>query len=221
MADGGSGGAWSQGAEGLWAALRDDDPLPEGELRGLLGALGADPPPAVWHPTGFVVLVLGRGEQGTLRLHLWPAGAREHGQPCWPVHDHVWDLRSQVLCGSLESRESAVVDDDRGDAVLYAVDYGEGRCSCMRRSERRVSVRAQDSRTVATGERYAVAAGVFHATHVAAGDFAATLAVTRPTGRSHPWVVGAVDGPAVVPVERPVAHRDQVQALLRRLAATS
>ena len=77
---------------------------------------------------------------GALRLHLWPERTREHGTPCWPVHDHVWDLLSHVLCGELESRRYAVVDDPCGDAVLYAVRYGEGRSSYMSRSERRVSV---------------------------------------------------------------------------------
>ncbi len=218
---GGSGGsseAWSREAAGLWAALREDAPLPAEALRGLLGALAADPPAGVWHPTGFLVVALWGTEAGALRLHLWPDGPREHGTPCWPVHDHVWDLRSQVLHGEVESRAYVVTDDEAGDAVLYAVGYGEGHRSCMRRSDRRVRVREQPPRRPAAGERYAVAAGEFHASTVAVDGFAATLVATRTTARPWPWVVGERDAPAVLPVERPTASPTRVAELVRRVS---
>jgi hypothetical protein len=205
MAEGGASEAWSPWAEALWAALRDDAPLPGAALHRLLEGLSTAPPEAVWHPTGFLVLSLRRRHDGALRLHLWPAGARELGRPCWPVHDHVWDLRSQVLCGCVENREYEVVDDDDGDAVLYAVGYGEGRSSCMRRSERRVSVREQAPRRIATGERYEIPAGAFHAS-------------TRPTAQRWPWVVGELDGPTVVSVERPAVEATRARELLERVS---
>lgn len=214
---GGADGAWSRWAEVLWAALREDAPLPAEALRGLLHGLEEDPPEAVWHPTGFVVLTLLRRHGGALRLHLWPEGVRELGRPCWPVHDHVWHLRSQVLAGQVESRGYAVTDDPHGRAVLYAVGYGEGRSSCMRRSERRVRVEALPPARIAAGERYEVAAGEFHASTVAVGDFAATLVATRATARPWPWVVGDLDAPTLVPVERQVADPDRVRPLLRRI----
>lgn len=207
--------AWARGAEVLFDRLERDEPLPAAALHELLVALVEAPPPAVWHPTGFLVLTLVRRPQaGVLRLHLWPERARQHGTPCWPVHDHVWDLRSHVLCGEVESHRYAVVDDPCGDAVLYAVRYGEGRSSHMSRSERRVSVRPDVPRRIAAGERYSVPAGEFHASSVAAGQLAATLAATRSTTRAWPWVVGALDAPAVVPVERAVADAAWVRELL-------
>lgn len=209
------GPAWSREAEALRRAIERDEPLPAAALRELLTALVDVPPPAVWHPTGFLVLtLLCRPHVGALRLHLWPERARQRGTPCWPVHDHVWDLRSHVLCGEVESRRYAVVDDPCGDAVLYAVRYGEGRSSHMARSERRVSVRPEAPRRIAAGERYSVPAGEFHASTVAVGRLAATLAATRSTTRAWPWVVGALDAPAVVPVERAVADAAWVRELL-------
>ncbi len=205
---------WSRRAETLWTALAGDAPLPEPALSGLLHELSADPPEAVWHPTGFLVLYLFRRTDGTLRLHLWPPRTREHGTPCWPVHDHVWDLRAHVLCGEVESCRYEVIDDERGDAVLYAVGYGEGRSSYMRRSPRRVSVRPDAPRRITAGERYEVPAGQFHASRVATERFAATLAATRPTSQPWPWVVGDVDGPELVPVERAVAAPAWVRELL-------
>lgn len=219
MASGGASEAWEGPATALWAALRQDAPLPAGALRELSRGLVAAPPEATWHPTGFLVLALLRRGEGALRLHLWPEGPRELGTPCWPVHDHVWDLRSQVLEGEVESRGYAVVDDERGGAVLYAVGYGERRSSCMRRSHRRVRVQEQAPRRIAAGERYEVAAGRFHASTVAVGDFAATLAATGAAQRPWPWVVGDLDAPAVIAVERPVASPERVAELLRRVAA--
>lgn len=213
-------GAWMPEAAALWAALQRDAPLPAKALQGLLRGLVARPPEAVWHPTGFLVLTLLRTPEGALRLHLWPAGPRELGRPCWPVHDHVWDLRAQVLHGELQSRAYEVVDDPRGEAVLYAVDYGEGRSSCMRRSDRRVSVRARSPQRVVTDERYEVPAGEFHASTVAADCFAATLAAMRATAQPWPWVVGAMDAPEVISVERSVAATDRVRDLLHRIEPT-
>lgn len=209
---------WSTWARALLSALRDDARLPEDALQGLLAALQAEPAAGAWHPTGFVVLKLLDDVDGALRLHLWPAGARERGEPCWPVHDHVWDLRSHVLCGQIESHAYVVSDDDAGEAALYAVDYGAGRSSCMRRSERRVSVRGLAPRRIGAGERYEVPAGAFHASHVDANELAATLVVTRPTAQPWPWVVGALDAASIVRVERALASHELVSEMLRRLA---
>lgn len=209
--------AWSREAQVLWAALREDAPLPAEALAGLLAGLRDAPPAAVWHPTGFVVLTLLRRPEGALRLHLWPQGERVLGTPCWPVHDHAWHLRSHVLCGRLESLEYEVLDDDDGDAALYAVDYGQGRSSRMRKSERRVSMSERAPRRIEAGTRYEVSAGVFHASSVAEVDLTATLAATRHTAQRWPWVVGALDGPTVVSVERPTVEVTRTRELLQRV----
>lgn len=209
--------AWSREAQALWAALREDAPLPAEALASLLAGLRDAPPAAVWHPTGFVVLTLLRRLEGALRLHLWPQGERVLGTPCWPVHDHAWHLRSHVLCGRLESVEYEVVDDDDGAAALYAVDYGPGRSSCMRKSERRVRVSERAPRTIEAGQRYEVSAGVFHASSVAEVEFTTTLAATRPTEQRWPWVVGELEGPTVVSVERPSVAATRTRELLQRI----
>lgn len=84
-----------------------------------------------------------------------------------------------------------------------------------------MSVHEQATRKVASGQRYEVAAGELHASSVALTAFAATLVATRPSGRAWPWVVGHVDAPAVVEVERTVADPARVQALLQRVVAAT
>ena len=51
MTGGAASGAWAERAEVLWAALRDDAPLPAEALRELLRGLVEAPPEAVWHWT--------------------------------------------------------------------------------------------------------------------------------------------------------------------------
>lgn len=203
----------------LLEQLRADRVLDAAALRGLLAEVRREPPPGAWHPTGFVVLPLLHDEHGALRLHLWPAGPRESGRPCWPVHDHVWRLRSQVLGGAVQSHDYEVRDDPQGEAMLYAVQYGVQHRSCMRRSGRRVRVTAAKPRRIEAGHRYTVAAGAFHASRVAVGDFAATLVATQRTDRAHPWVVGPRDGPERVEVVRPAVDEDAVRAMLDAVLA--
>ncbi|MCX4239684.1 hypothetical protein [Paraliomyxa miuraensis] len=200
-------------------ALRHGEPLCATDVRTLLDTVARRPPAAAWHPTGFVVVPLHHDDHGALRLHLWPPDQREHGSPCWPIHDHVWHLRSHVLCGTVESHGYEVDDDAEGEAVLYAVEYGPGHRSCLRRSERRVRVRAMAPRRVAAGESYEVDAGAFHASQVPASSMAATLVLTRRTDQPWPWVVGEPDAPARVPVERPLADGAMVRAVLQRVSA--
>lgn len=203
----------------LIRALRRGEPPRPSAIRALLAELEAQPPAAAWHPTGFVVLEPYRDDHGSLRLHAWPTGEREHGRPCWPIHDHVWHLRSHVLCGVVESHDYEVRDDPKGSSVLYAVEYGAGRSSYLRRSERTVSVRSGTPCRVEAGESYTVEAGAFHASRVPAQTMAATLVITRRTDQPWPWVVGELDAPERVPVERPLVDETLVRALLRQVDA--
>ncbi|MEM7155908.1 MAG: hypothetical protein AAF799_23860 [Myxococcota bacterium] len=211
--------AWHGAATELVHALRCDEPLPVTQLRALLRGLSAEPPPGTWHPTGFIVVRVLTDEQGALRLHLWPTASREQGQPCWPVHDHVWSLRSHVLCGTVHSHGYDVDDDAAGDRTLYAVEYGADDRSCMHRGDRGVRLSARVPERIEAGQRYEVQAGSFHASQVPAGAMAATLVATTVTDRAHPRVVGPRHGPSVVPVVRPRAEPNLMLGLLEQVAA--
>lgn len=210
---------WSTVAEALVQRMRGGEPAGPRAALELVRALLDRPPSGAWHPTGFIVLQPHCDAAGALRVHLWPEPPREHGRPCWPVHDHVWHLRSEVLCGTVHSHAYELEDDDEGESVLYAVEYGEGRRSCMRRSSRRVRLREGEARHVEAGERYAVEAGAFHGSRVEVGELAATLVITTATDRPHPWVVGPHDGPEVVPVMRPRADELLVTSVLQQVEA--
>lgn len=202
------------------ATLRDGRPLPQERVQSLLAAVGEAPPAASWHPTGFLVVRVAHDDAGALRLHLWPEEAREHGRPCWPVHDHVWDLRSRVLCGVVQSVEYSVHEDSHGESALYSVEYGGDHRSRMHHSGRRVRLEEHTVTSLTAGEHYCVHAGEFHTSRVEPGTLAATLVATRLTDRVAPWVVGVADGPTQVPVVRTAVSSAHVAQLLRRVRAS-
>lgn len=210
---------WHDAATELLHALRCDEPLPVAEARSLLRGLEAEPPRGTWHPTGFIVVRVLTDERGALRLHLWPTTPREQGQPCWPVHDHIWDLRSHVLCGTVHSHGYDVADDAEGDRTLYAVEYGADDRSRMHRGGQRVRLSARAPERVEAGQRYEVEAGSFHASRVPMGAMAATLVATTLTERVHPRVVGPRRGPTVVPVVRPQVEPALMHDLLGQVEA--
>lgn len=70
-------------------------------LHAWLGGIAADPAPVAavsyWHANGFAKLVLHRGANCRVRLHVWPAGTDPRGE--WDPHSHRWDFASTVLVG--------------------------------------------------------------------------------------------------------------------------
>jgi hypothetical protein len=50
------------------------------------------------HPNGFIQLDLD-SVHGKQRLHIWPENPLHHGKH--PIHNHSFDMHSQVLCGAL------------------------------------------------------------------------------------------------------------------------
>lgn len=188
----------------------------------LAGVLARAELSGAWHPTGFVVVPLRDDGRGALRLHVWPVGRRLLGRPCWPIHDHTWQLTSRVLCGSIEHERFVLTDDPQGQP-LYAVDYGPGRDSTLIRGERRGRVTSAGRHRVRAGQRYRVAAGEFHTTHgPPPTELAATLVATNRGGRTSPWVVGQAEAPPRIPVRRALVEpgrlRLAVQAVYGALA---
>ena len=171
-----------------------------------------------WHPTGFVVGKLRITERGVLRLHVWPETERVYGEPLWPVHDHVFALRSLVLVGRVTSREHDVVEDSEGSMRRWAVDYGAVRDSRLVPHGEPVQARTGPSVTTEAGGTYSVEAGRFHASMVPAGQLAATLVATTGTDRRYPFVLGPARGSEPIVVRRVAVPRPRWQAWVDRVA---
>lgn len=170
-----------------------------------------------WHPTGFVVATIARQHVGVLRLHIWPDDERSYGEPLWPIHDHVWSLRSLVLVGQVRSEHADVVDAQGGSFRRYAVRYEPGHQSQLVADGPPVRRDMVRSRSTPAGAMYTVQAGEFHASSAATGCLAATLVATQPTSRRYPFVLGPVDGPSAVAVRRRPVASARWRALVSRV----
>ena len=119
----------------------------------------------ILHPLGFFHIRLFASGSETFRLHYWPESRRELGTALTPFHDHVWNLTSCVLKGTLDNIEIEIEDDETGDFELALIEQG-GPKDIVRPAGRRVSVRQTGRQTHNSGEYYFLGAGHFHYTIV-------------------------------------------------------
>jgi hypothetical protein len=151
------------------------------------------------HPLGFIHVKLIRQGKFELRLHVWPARVRYEQQPYWPIHNHRFDLLSNILVGAVTNHLYKVVQSDFNAAQqLYRVIYGVNSSELLPTGIP-ISVELLASNNVEAPHSYAVEAGIFHETCVPKGMFTATLALTRDSDLG-------VEAKAVGLMERPETH---------------
>jgi hypothetical protein len=75
------------------------------------------------HGNGFLQLDL--SEDGKLRLHIWDDSLPRQ-KIATPIHDHVFDLRSEVLCGTLIHEELKPIEVGQGTHKIYRAVQEEG-----------------------------------------------------------------------------------------------
>ena len=81
----------------------------------------------VWHPLGFMHVKLADTPTGeTYRLHLWSAEHRNPGEQEDKVHDHLFNVTSRVVAGSVENVRYRFVAGKSGDYREFRVDYQSG-----------------------------------------------------------------------------------------------
>lgn len=122
---------------------------------------------ATWHPLGFLHFKAWSSGKQTLRFHIWPADrvAQSREPAISRIHDHVWDLLSQVLCGSLENQTIRIEEAAQAasNAQLAHVEYA-GSTNVVRPLGKLVHYSVADSQIRNAGDRYVVPPGEFHRT---------------------------------------------------------
>lgn len=120
-----------------------------------------------WHPLGFIHARLFHDGDASLRLHIWPGSARSPAgtEALSPIHDHIWDLVSQILCGELINHIVDVIPSATESATheMGLVQY-QGRENAVEGSGSYVSWREAASQVFRVRDRYHVPPGVFHYT---------------------------------------------------------
>jgi hypothetical protein len=190
----------------------DSDDLRE-PIRPVLERL-ADKPELVdptEHVLGFVHCRLGETAGRVIRLHIWSVPPLNAAEPEWLIHNHLWEIRSHILCGQLEDHRFNVSTVPEGPHRLYEVHY-EGARSRRVASNRRVDCHLVEKNQWSAGDRYVIPPGDFHTTVVDPGVLTATLVVTGIPSPERPLVVGSVSGQGAYDYERRAYPSDSFSA---------
>jgi hypothetical protein len=168
---------------------------------------------ATWHPLGFIRLKLASTAQGTVRVHIWPAKDREPQLPLWSIHDHLFDVRSSILCGVLENHRFAVASDGSpATHRLYEVSYRMNE-SQLHATTSEVSCHHLSTDVCSPLDSYQVCREEFHASVVKEDILAATIVVTSNHSERPPNVLGDLSAAQRYTYERRRCAPDYVSKL--------
>jgi hypothetical protein len=140
------------------------------------------------HPLGFFHLAEDVGPGTRLRIHVWPRGWAVSGEQVGgEIHNHIFDLRSLVLVGSITNQVFEVAEDQNGEFQLLNIEYSSG-TSRVAPSGPAVRLEELSSYVHTTGEVHNVPAGVFHRSSAEATPaITLVLAASASVGK-HPLV---------------------------------
>lgn len=112
------------------------------------------------HPLGFHYIKVGDEQGYALRLHIW-----HHLTPSvqvgFEVHDHMFDMTSRILKGSVRQQTFIMDYDEVGDYQLYDARY-VSTGSILKTTGTRVRLSQATDEVFCTGSTYSLPAAVFH-----------------------------------------------------------
>lgn len=148
-----------------------------------------------WHPLGFIHIPLGTINNQTLRLHVWSKQERKIQQPLYPIHTHIFELKSHILSGSLKNSIYAIKKQITLPLqnVIYDVDYNHNN-SILKRTKNTINIKKISEETLNKGDYYFVKKGDFHSSVVKEGEFTATIALAYQYEHNTPIVIGEISG---------------------------
>jgi len=131
---------------------------------------------AVRHPLGFFCLPVHRhGDEG-ICVHVWPDRPEPERLTTSPFHCHSWELLSHVLYGTVGNQ---LIEVTAGDAYRVFEARSGAAGDELVATPALVAARGLTPEYRTAGESYGLAAGVFHASVIANGSPAATVALGR------------------------------------------
>lgn len=164
------------------------------------------------HPLGFAVARIASSTE-QLRLHLWSAfGAEQVG---FEIHNHSFDLISQVVLGSIRQRLYHAGPNPSGQNAIYDVLY-QNDTSLLKKRDDYVDLTIVRDEIIPSGSQYSVSCSHLHRSDLHNCTEAITLVFTQERGNP-PITVGPRDGPAELAFFR--AKRQQ--AALREIGLSA
>lgn len=174
-------------------------------------------PSALFHPLGFLVILLCRADGNEWRFHVWLPGIRPiSGMPS-RIHTHDKIVDSRVLKGQLTNVIYSVSNVSLGGLPLYEVEYPADKydpqsTNLLTRRGPRVEARVVREQRVDAGGGYQVAAHVFHEAVVPEGICTCTI-VRMHSFTPGPIMLVGVDGyPDKIEIHRPARTTADVLA---------
>lgn len=148
-----------------------------------------------WHPLGFVHSKLCHIPNiGDLRLHVWLEDNRKTQFPPMPIHDHIFQVNSFVLAGSVTNHVYEIGSDSGSLYRIYEAEYAHGG-SHLKPTEELLTCDLESSITYNKGDFYQVERDIFHETTVENESFAATLVIaTEKDQTEQPKILGPTNG---------------------------
>ena len=113
------------------------------------------------HPNGFLQLPLSLGKDqrtSDLRLHIWTDQLPLRGDSAYGIHDHIFDIHSSVLLGSLFDTTYMAEENPPGEYFLFQSD-GKGQ---LNYAENRYSCTVSQQRIIPAGCSYRLPKRAFH-----------------------------------------------------------
>jgi hypothetical protein len=152
-----------------------------------LPRLGVNPS---WHPLGFIVFRISESSQFSLRMHVWPADGLRPAEPFWPIHNHVFTVKSYLIAGQLRNTTYKIKPARDGTHRLYEVSYSS-QGTLIQPTTHLINISSHRDETQLAGKFYTVPEGAFHSTTSGTGILTATFVITEKSGKlTRPIVVG-------------------------------
>ncbi|MGF6952443.1 hypothetical protein QF028_004948 [Neobacillus sp. B4I6] len=163
-----------------------------------------------YHPLGFIHIPLGKVNKQSIRLHIWSHQERRKQQPFYPIHTHIFELKSHLLYGSLKNRIYEISTENFPlENVIYSVDYNS-QVSILKRTEKKINYKQITEGIFQKGDYYSVKKGNFHSSEVNEGQFTATIVLTSDIENSTPLVIGDAIGNAEYWYSRDMCTKEEL-----------
>lgn len=155
-----------------------------------------------WHPLGFIHCKLTDSSTTEIyRLHIWPTTMDPIDPQEHKIHDHLFDVESIVLLGSIENNEFEFLSSSHPPSHrVIEVEYTKD-APLFHESGIRGTLTKTRSNTSRAGERYRVNRKILHETCRQSDELAITLVRTSNPMKVSPRVVLPIN--ASLPPIRP------------------
>ena len=180
----------------------------------------------IWHPLGFLMIKLGSiSENEILRLHIWSDEIRSTQKPAWLIHNHIWILKSHILCGRLTNQFYKVTPNEYvAINKIYKVRYAADK-SILIATNNLVTVAPSNRKEFTKGDTYCIEPGEFHSTEVSENQFTSTivlassveLSVANKIENLEPEVIGDLQGNNQYSYHRMACDNNQFTKLIKIL----